>query len=54
VQNTGQNIAGSLTPIVLGALVGAAGYAAGFALAALAPIAAIGLTPVRDEPEATW
>jgi sugar phosphate permease len=54
VQNTGQNIAGSLTPIVLGALVGTAGYAVGFAVAALAPIAAIGLTPVRDEPEATW
>jgi sugar phosphate permease len=54
VQNTGQNIVGSLTPIALGALVGAAGYAVGFAVAALAPVAAIGLTPVRDEPEATW
>ena len=54
VQNTGQNIVASLTPIALGALVGAAGYAVGFAVAALAPIAAIGLTPVRDEPEATW
>jgi sugar phosphate permease len=54
VQNTGQNIVGSLTPIVLGALVGAAGYAVGFAVAALAPMAAVGLTPVRDEPEATW
>ena len=31
-----------------------AGYAVGFAVAALAPIAAIGLTPVRDEPDATW
>jgi len=54
IQNTGQNIVGSLTPVALGALVGAAGYAVGFAIAALAPIAAIGLTPVRDESEATW
>ena len=54
VQNTGQNIVASLTPIALGALVGAAGYAVGFAVAAVAPMAAIGLTPVRDEPEATW
>jgi sugar phosphate permease len=54
VQNTGQNIVGSLTPVALGALVGVAGYAVGFAVAALAPIAAIGLTPVHDEREATW
>jgi sugar phosphate permease len=54
VQNTGQNIIGSLTPVALGALVGVAGYALGFAVAALAPIAAIGLTPVHDEREATW
>ncbi len=54
VQNTGQNVVASLTPIALGALVGAAGYAVGFAVAAVAPIAAIGLTPVRDEPEASW
>jgi len=31
-----------------------AGYAVGFATAALAPIAAIGLTPVRDVAEETW
>lgn len=54
VQNTGQNIVASLTPIALGALVGAAGYAVGFAVAAIAPVTAIGLTPVRDEPEAIW
>jgi sugar phosphate permease len=54
VQNTGQNVVASLTPIALGALVGAAGYAVGFAVAAVAPMAAIGLVPVRDEPEATW
>lgn len=50
VQNTGQNIVGSAVPIGLGALVGATGYAAGFTLAALAPLAAIALTPVRLEP----
>src|SRR6185436_2756476 len=43
-----------LLTFALGDLVGAAGYAVGFAIAALAPIAAIGLTPVRDESEATW
>ncbi len=46
VQNTGQNVAAALTPPVLGALVGAHGYAPGFALAAAFPIAAIFLTPV--------
>ena len=54
IQNTGQNVVASLTPIVLGTLVGAAGYAVGFAVAAVAPAAAIALTPVRDEPEASW
>ena len=54
VQNTGQNVMASLTPIALGALVETAGYAVGFAVAALAPVAAIGLIPVRDEPEASW
>jgi sugar phosphate permease len=54
IQNTGQNVVASLTPIVLGTLVGAAGYAVGFAAAAVAPAAAIALTPVRDEPEASW
>ena len=54
IQNTGQNVVASLTPIVLGALVGAAGYAVGFAVAAVAPVAAVALTPVRDEPEPSW
>ena len=54
IQNTGQNIVSSLTPIVLGAIVGAAGYAIGFVVASAAPLAAIALTPVRDEPEASW
>ena len=53
VQNTGQNIIGSLTPVALGALVGVAGYAVGFAAAALAPIAAMASLR-RDEPDATW
>jgi sugar phosphate permease len=54
VQNTGQNIASSLTPIALGAIVGTAGYAIGFVVAAAAPLAAIALTPVRYEPDAGW
>ncbi|BBG05394.1 sugar phosphate permease [Pseudonocardia autotrophica] len=49
VQNTGQNIVASMVPAALGALVGATGYGIGFALAALAPLAAIGVTPVSDE-----
>ena len=47
VQNTGQNLSAALTPPVLGAVVGAFGYDAGFALAAVFPVLAIGLIPVR-------
>jgi sugar phosphate permease len=54
IQNTGQNIVASLTPIALGAVVGAAGYAIGFVVAAAAPLAAIALTPVGHESEAGW
>jgi sugar phosphate permease len=54
IQNTGQNVVSSLTPVALGAVVGAAGYALGFVVAAAAPLAAIALTPVRDEPEPSW
>ncbi|HEY0811819.1 MAG TPA: MFS transporter, partial [Pseudonocardia sp.] len=54
IQNTGQNIVASLTPIALGAVVGVAGYAIGFVAAAAAPVAAIALTPVRHEPETGW
>jgi sugar phosphate permease len=54
IQNTGQNIASSLTPIALGAVVGTAGYAIGFVVAAAAPVAAIALTPVRYEPDTGW
>jgi sugar phosphate permease len=50
IQNTGQNVVSSLAPIVLGAIIGGSGYAVGFAAAALAPVLAIGVTPVRDEP----
>ena len=49
VQNTGQNAVASVVPAALGALVGATGYAAAFAIAAAAPLAAILVTPVRDE-----
>jgi sugar phosphate permease len=49
VQNTGQNLAAVATPPVLAALIGGAGYAWGFALAAMFPLLAIPLTPVRAE-----
>jgi sugar phosphate permease len=54
IQNTGQNVVTSLTPVALGALVGIGGYAVGFAVAAVAPIAAVVLTPVSGEGEARW
>ncbi|WP_134322010.1 MFS transporter [Cumulibacter soli] len=54
IQNTGQNLLSSGTPIALGALIGSTGYAAGFAIAALAPFAAIFVVPVRDEGPPTW
>lgn len=54
IQNTGQNVVSSLTPVVLGGLIGATGYAAGFALAAVAPLLAVGVTPVRDETPPSW
>lgn len=54
IQNTGQNVVASLTPVLLGAVVGGAGYAVGFAAAAAAPLAAIALTPVREERRASW
>jgi sugar phosphate permease len=50
VQNTTQNIVATAAPPVLGAVIGVSSYAAGFALAALAPLAAVVVTPVRDEP----
>ncbi|MEJ2887501.1 MFS transporter [Actinomycetospora aeridis] len=51
VQNTTQNIVATAAPPVLGALIGASSYAVGFAVAALAPLAAIAVTPVAAEPE---
>ncbi|HKN96871.1 MAG TPA: MFS transporter [Pseudonocardiaceae bacterium] len=48
-QNTAQNIIASLTPPVLGLLIGAHGYATAFACAAICPLLAIVLTPVRAE-----
>jgi MFS family permease len=50
VQNTTQNIVATAAPPVLGAVIGVSSYAAGFALAALAPLAAIAVTPVAAEP----
>ena len=47
VQNTGQNLSAALTPPVLGVVVGGFGYGAGFAVAAVFPVLAIGLIPVR-------
>ncbi len=47
VQNTGQNLSAALTPPLLGAVVGGFGYDAGFAVAAVFPVLAIGLIPVR-------
>ncbi|MEP6853143.1 MAG: MFS transporter [bacterium] len=46
-QNTGQNLAAAATPAVLGAVLQAHGYVAGFAAAAVVPVVAIAVTPVR-------
>jgi MFS family permease len=48
-QNTSQFLTAGLTPPVIGALIGAAGYPAAFAVCALFPVLAIPLVP-RDEP----
>ncbi|MFD7922774.1 MFS transporter [Streptomyces sp. NPDC059740] len=53
VQNTGQNLAASMTPPLLGSLIGAAGYAAGFGLAAVvAGLAAMTVPPAGRRPGA--
>jgi sugar phosphate permease len=49
VQNTGQNLLGSLTPPAVAALIGAAGYAAAFAAVVALPLAAVALVPVTGE-----
>jgi sugar phosphate permease len=51
VQNTGQNVAGALTPPLLGSLIAGLGYDAGFVVAAIFPALAIGLIPVRRAAE---
>lgn len=48
-QNTAQNIAAALTPPLLGLVIGGSNYAVAFAIAAIFPILAIGLTPVAAE-----
>jgi sugar phosphate permease len=53
-QNTGQNVFAALTSVVLGAVIGDVGYAIGFVLAAVAPLIAIWITPVRDEAPPRW
>lgn len=49
VQNTAQNVASSLTPPLLGALIGLAGYGVGFAVTAVFPVLAVAATPVSAE-----
>jgi len=52
-QNTVQNIAAVATAPVLAAVIGADRYALGFALVAICPLLAIGITPVRAERRLT-
>lgn len=49
-QNAAQNISASLTPPLLGALIGMTGYGWGFVFASLFPLLAIFATPVAREP----
>jgi sugar phosphate permease len=48
-QNTAQNIAASLTPPLLGALITTAGYGTGFAVTAVFPLLAVIAMPVAAE-----
>jgi MFS family permease len=48
-QNTGQNIAASLTPPLLGLVIGDSRYALAFCVVAIFPLLAIGVIPVRAE-----
>jgi sugar phosphate permease len=48
-QNTAQNLAASLTPPMLGLVIGDSRYAPAFCVAAIFPVLAIGLTPVGAE-----
>jgi MFS family permease len=49
VQNTGQNVAAVLTAPVLAAVIGDSRYGLGFLAAAICPVLAIPLTPLRAE-----
>ncbi|WIX79835.1 MFS transporter [Amycolatopsis carbonis] len=51
-QNTAQNIAGALTPPLLGLVIGDSRYALAFCLVAVFPALAIAMVPVRAEAEA--
>lgn len=48
-QNTAQNLAASLTPPLLGLVIGDARYALAFSVAAIFPLLAIAVIPVRSE-----
>ncbi|UJW33393.1 MFS transporter [Saccharothrix sp. AJ9571] len=48
-QNTGQNIAAAATPPLLGLVIGDTRYALAFCVAAVFPLLAVWLTPVRAE-----
>jgi sugar phosphate permease len=46
IQNTGQNIVAVVTPPAVAVLIGASGYPAAFAVAAVLPLAAVAVIPV--------
>ncbi len=50
IQNTGQYLATSATTPIFGALIGATGFPAAFAVMALAPLAALRLVPADPPP----
>ncbi|WP_020662636.1 MFS transporter [Amycolatopsis benzoatilytica] len=50
-QNTAQNVAASLTPPLLGLVIGDSRYALAYCVAAIFPVLAIGLVPVRAETD---
>lgn len=52
-QNTAQNVSAALTPPLLGLLIGHVGYATAFGCAAVFPVLAILLTPVKAETGAS-
>jgi MFS family permease len=52
IQNTGQFVAASAVGPTVGALIAAVGYPLTFAVVAMAPLAAIGLVPRRDQHSA--